>query len=178
MSLDSGELREKAGKLRADVDNLTFRVEKLCDRIDSSLPLLSEISVKMNDHMERSKDMGDLLKKSIGDIGSILVIQEKHSDIIETHSMKIKGFEEMSQLVKSAKFYLKTIAGFSLFCFAVAGGWYAYDRNRDRNYAHEMSMKKLQFEMEEKKKKADYTREKYLIRNGISDPDANSSVLN
>ena len=72
----------------------------------------------------------------------------------------------------------KTIAGFSLFCFAVAGGWYAYDRNRDRNYAHEMSMKKLQFEMEEKKKKADYTREKYLIRNGISDPDANSSVLN
>ena len=177
MTIDSGDFREKAGKLRADVDNITIRVEKLCDRIDSSLPLLSEISIKMNDHMERSKDMGDLLKKSIGDIGSIIVTQEKHGDIIELHSMKIKGFEEMSQLVKSAKFYLKTIAGVSLFCFAVAGGWYAYDRNRDRNYAHEMSMKKLQFEIEEKKKKSDYTREKYLIRNGLIDPDAKSETL-
>ena len=180
----------KTVKLESDFDHLSEKVERLCDQIDKSLPLLSEINLRMNDDIARRTVSEKIITKLVDNVRELSSIQVSHTEKLNDHSNKINELTEMSKIIASSGSYLKGLKWLIGFILLVAAGLYAYNEEKrkqdldiDRNHAHELSMKeqememkkldletkKLEAEVYEKKKKFDYTREKYLIRNGVVD---------
>lgn len=176
----------KTIKLESDVDHLSQKVEKLCIQIDKSLPLLAEINLRMHDDISRRAVSEKLITKLVDNVREMSSIQISHSEKLKDHSLQLDELTQMSKIIISSKFYLKGIMWFFGSVILIAGGYYGYDQHIDRNnreaielkqleIKHEMDLKQLELEniklnaeIEEKKKRLSYNREKYLIKNGVN----------
>jgi hypothetical protein len=167
MSLDIGRLQEniiKTAKLETNIDHLSDRVEKLCAQIDNSLPLLEKINLRMEDDIFRRAASDKLMTKLTEDVSHLNFTQRLHSEKILEHDAIIKDLNKIAEnqksIIKASKVGWKALVSICIGCASLWG----YIENQKNQRQHEALI--ITQEMEEKKKKLEYTREKYLIRNG------------
>jgi predicted transcriptional regulator YheO len=152
-------------KLESNLDNLSNRVEKLCLQIDNSLPLLEKINLRMEDDILRRTASDKLLTKLAEDFNQLSYMTREHQKKILEHDYIINDLNQISKdhktIFKMSKMAWKVIASLSIAAFTVYG--YVENKKDERHHESLIIMK----EIEEKKKRLDYNREKYLIRNGM-----------
>lgn len=167
MPIESERLQEnilKTTKIESNLDYLSGRVEKLCIQIDNSLPLLEKINLRMEDDILRRTASDKLLTKLADDVNQLTFIQSIHEQKISLHETIINDLNKIAEsqktILKASKIGWKALVSL---CIAAASIWGYIENKRDQR--HHEAMISIQ-EIEEKKKRLDYNREKYLIRNG------------
>lgn len=154
----------KTAKIESHIDHLSVRVEKLCAQIDSSLPLLEKINLRMEDDILRRAASDKLLTKLADDVTNLSFRAGLHEKKLSEHETIIKDLHKISEnqkaILKASKIGWKAIVSL---CIAGASLWGYIENKKDER--HHEAMITMQ-EIEEKKKRIDYNREKYLIRNG------------
>jgi hypothetical protein len=167
MSLPLERLQEnivKTVKLESNIDHLSDRVEKLCAKIDHSLPLLEKINLRMEDDILRRAVSDKLLTKLSEDVSQINFIQRAHERKISEHDSIIYDLNRISEnqktIIKVSKIGWKVLVSV---CIGAASLWGYIENQKDER--HHEALISLQ-QIEEKKKRLEYNREKYLIRNG------------
>lgn len=177
MSLQLEKLQEtivKTAKLELNIDHLFDRVEKLCDQIDTSMPLLEKINLRMEDDILRRAASDKLLTKLADDVTQLIYIQRTHSEKISEHDNIISDLNKVAEnqrsIIKGWKIGWKA---FISICIGGATLW-GYIENQKDERSHEAKKEEraqevmlIMQEIDEKKKRLEYTREKYLIKNGI-----------
>jgi hypothetical protein len=167
MSLESERLQEnivKTAKLESNIDHLSDRVAKLCIQIDNSLPLLEKINLRMEDDILRRATSDKLLTRLSDDFTHLSFSIGLHDKKISEHDMIISDLNKLASehktILRTSRWWWKGIVSFGL---AIISAWgYMENKKDERHYATMVTIQ----EIEEKKRKIDYNREKYLIRNG------------
>jgi hypothetical protein len=174
MVLESDRLHEnilKTTKLESNLDHLSDRVEKLCLQIDNSLPLLEKINLRMEDDIMRRTASDNLLTKLAEDFSHLSHMTREHEKKICEHQSLLNDLNQISKdnkaIFKMSKIAWKIIASVFIAAFSI----YGYIENKKDEREHE-SMITIK-EIEEKKKRLEYNRERYLIRNGVYDKPEN-----
>jgi hypothetical protein len=171
VSLDSEKLQETIVKtvvLETNIGHLSDRVKKLCQQIDNSLPLLEKINLRMEDDLMRRAVSDKLLTKLAEDCMQISFLQKTHEKKITDHDADIASLKRIADaqktVISTGKLGWKILTSMVVGCFTIwtAINGYLENIRGEREHAALIIMQ----ESEEKKKKMEYNRVKYLIRNG------------
>ena len=124
----------KVHVLESNINNLSAKVEKLCDHLDDSLPRLTELHLKLQDDFEKRKIIEkhvDHILEQVAKLNSVQVEQQKKLD---THHTTIQTLQEESNyqktLLKTTKTFWKIIVSVVSFVLMIAGGIYAYEKHQ------------------------------------------------
>jgi tetrahydromethanopterin S-methyltransferase subunit B len=92
----------KVHVLESNINNLSAKVEKLCDHLDDSLPRLTELHLKLQDDFEKRKIIEkhvDHILEQVAKLNTVQVEQQKRLDI--HHSTLELLREESNYNIKS-----------------------------------------------------------------------------
>lgn len=157
----------KTHVLESDIEHLSARVERLCEELDKSLPLLAEVNLRLNDDICRRASSEAVLNSLVITVKDVSLIQEKHAEKIGEHGDDLKSLKTIALDISSTRSSIKMIVGVIGFVALSSGLYFSVDRYHDRNAIHAIELKKLELEYDEKKNKLDYTEQKYRIRKGV-----------
>ncbi len=82
--------------LENELDHLSDKVEKLCEQLDKSLPLLTEINYRMHDDIARRATLEARVTTLVNNIKDLSFIQTNHQILIDAHD---KDIRELTQQI-------------------------------------------------------------------------------
>ena len=167
MNLDT-KFYEDIGKLKSDIDNVSTSVNRLCDVVDKLSPKIAKVSQQMDDSIDRDARADVLIQKISIEINDLSHIQKNHSKIIGEHAIKIDGLVEIATIVKTSKTFTRSIVWFITAIFSIVIGIFGVDAALDANTKRgiekdnlELRRIQLQAEIDQEKKKDEYTKKKW-----------------
>jgi len=145
----------KTGVLEERLQHVSNKIDEIYEQNRTVMPMLAELSLSL---------------KNV-DIREIQQTQKIHAEKLEEHGDDLESLKEIAKdqksMFKASKIFWGIIMSFCGAIVLISGAYFAFDKHADRNLDREMQARAQMAEIEEKKKKLNYTREKYFIRNGI-----------
>lgn len=134
----------KVHVLENNINNLSAKVEKLCEHLDDSLPRLAEMHLKLQPLAEMHlKFQDDFTKRKIIEkhvdhileqVTRLNTVQVEQQKKLDTHHTTLQTLQEESNyqktLLKTTKTFWKTLVSVVSFVLMIAGGIYAYEKHK------------------------------------------------
>lgn len=162
------DLVSKTAVLESNLDHLSIQVSKLSFHIESSIPLIEKFKIHIEDEIARRLKIESLLERLSENVTSLSFIQKSHEKKISDHDNIILELSEnhrhVQTVLKTSRWWARGIFSFLVATISGVISLYVYLEDK-KDERHHDSMILIE-EIEEKKKRLDYNREKYLIRNG------------
>lgn len=124
----------KVHVLESNINNLSAKVEKLCDHLDDSLPRLTELHLKLQDDFEKRKIIEKHVDHILEQVAKLNTAQVEHQKRLDIHHSTLELLREESNyhkhLLKTSKAFWRVLVSLVSFILMIAGGFYAYDKHQ------------------------------------------------
>lgn len=145
----------KTGVLEERLQHVSNKIDEIYEQNRTVMPMLAKLSLSLNNV----------------DIREIEQTQKIHAEKLQEHGDDLELLKEIAKdqksMIKASKIFWGIMMSFFGAVVLISGAYFAFDKHADRKLDREMKAKEQVAEIEEKKKKLNYTREKYFIRNGV-----------
>lgn len=124
----------KVHVLENNINNLSAKVEKLCEHLDDSLPRLAEMHLKLQDDFTKRKIIEKHVDHILEQVTRLNTVQVEQQKKLDTHHTTLQTLQEESNyqktLLKTTKTFWKTLVSVVSFVLMIAGGIYAYEKHK------------------------------------------------
>lgn len=124
----------KVHVLENNINNLSAKVEKLCEHLDDSLPRLAEMHLKLQDDFTKRKIIEKHVDHILEQVTRLNTVQVEQQKKLDTHHTTLQTLQEESiyqkTLLKTTKTFWKTLVSVVSFVLMIAGGIYAYEKHK------------------------------------------------